>query len=187
MPVIEPLRILVVCTANQCRSPMGEVIARDLLRRKDLVGAVTSAGTGALDGIEATDSAQRTVRRLGLDLAAHLSRQVTPSIVAGTDLVLAMERRHLVDLTNDNHASLVCSYTIPELAALAAATPRMRGEVTSKWLARVGDGRTPTHALQAPEIEDPTGRSLRKHRATAATIAECLSRILDAYGAGSGR
>ncbi len=166
---------------------MGEVIARDLLTQKGLVGDVTSAGTEAVGGIEATDGAQRAVRRLGLDLAAHLSRQVTPSIVASTDLVLAMERRHLVDLTNDHDASLVCTYTIPELATLAAVTPRMRGEGTGEWLARVGDGRTPTHALQAPEIEDPTGRSLRKHRATAATIAECLSRILDAYGAGSGR
>ena len=36
-----PFHLLVVCTANQARSPLGEVIARDALTRRGIDGWVT--------------------------------------------------------------------------------------------------------------------------------------------------
>lgn len=164
---------------------MGEVIAQDLLAQHHLSGLVTSAGTTALDGVEATDRAQQTVRRRGLDLSSHLSRRVTAAMVADADLVLAMERRHIMDLTNKHGAALLSTYTVAELAELAAHTPRHRGERTTEWLRRAAAGRTATSALAAPEIDDPIGRSMRRYRAAASSIAHALELIVIAYGAGS--
>ena len=64
---VERLRLLIVCTANQCRSPMGEAIARSLLYERSIASEVASAGTEALDGMEATDGAKITARKLALD------------------------------------------------------------------------------------------------------------------------
>ena len=44
----EPLRVLFVCTANICRSPAMELIARDLAGSAEVV--FTSAGTHARNG-----------------------------------------------------------------------------------------------------------------------------------------
>lgn len=66
---------------------------RDALAGRDIV--VTSAGLGALvdHGIDAT--AQELLAERGLDGSAHRARQVTSSVLAASDLVLVMEKKHL--------------------------------------------------------------------------------------------
>jgi protein-tyrosine phosphatase len=88
--------VLVICTGNTCRSPMAEVLLRDLLAPEggDHV-AVGSAGTGAADGAPATAAAVATAAEHGLDLRAHRSRALTPRLVREADLILAMEPRHV--------------------------------------------------------------------------------------------
>ena len=46
----EPSRVLFVCTANQCRSPLGEALLRVQLqaRAPDVVVDVSSAGVSAI-------------------------------------------------------------------------------------------------------------------------------------------
>lgn len=174
------VRLLAVCTANQCRSPMAEVIARDLAARRDIKVEVRSAGTGAIDGVPATDGARMAVRKLGLDLTNHLSRAVTAELVASADLVIAMEQQHVIDLVTNHGASLAATYTLPELAELAEAATRRPDERMSLWFERLAIGRTASSVLFAQEIDDPTGRSMRRYRATARTITTCLERVVDA-------
>ena len=107
------LRLLVVCTANRCRSPIGEVIALEVARQRGLNIAVCSAGTDAVAGAPATDGAITTMRRQGLDLGQHTSRPVTESLVAAADLVVAMERRHVVDLVNIYDSDVRTTFTLP--------------------------------------------------------------------------
>lgn len=174
------VRLLVVCTANQCRSPMAEVIARDLAARRGIEVAVRSAGTGAIDGVPATDGACMTVRKLGLDLTDHLSRSVTAELVASADLVIAMEQQHVIDLVTDHGASLATTYTLQELAGRAETATRYPDEPMQLWFDRLAIGRTASSVLSAQEIDDPTGRSMRRYRATARTITTCLERFVDA-------
>ena len=90
------MNILFVCSGNTCRSPLAEVITRRLLadaNRTDV--EVSSAGTNAWDGSPASDGALLVGMERGLDLSEHRSRQLTPDIVAESDLILAMAPTHL--------------------------------------------------------------------------------------------
>ena len=84
--------VLVVCTGNICRSPMGEYLLR---ARWERPGArVSSAGTAALIHHPADDEAMAVMAEHGVDMSPHRARQVTTALVAGHDLILTMEEHH---------------------------------------------------------------------------------------------
>lgn len=86
-----------VCTGNICRSPMGEVILRELLVREGLDDRVrvVSAGTGDWHvGGPADPRAVSTLGQFGLDGEAHRAQQFLPESFADVDLVLALDRSH---------------------------------------------------------------------------------------------
>ncbi|BDA88570.1 phosphatase [Klebsiella pneumoniae subsp. pneumoniae] len=87
--------ILVVCTGNICRSPIGERYLRSLLPDKK----VDSAGTGALVGHEADSSAVKIAKSHNLSLEGHIARQFTSSLGRQYDLILVMEKIHLEQIS----------------------------------------------------------------------------------------
>lgn len=88
--------ILIVCTGNICRSPIGERYLRNLLPDKK----IDSAGTGALIEHAADDSAIKVAKNHGLSLEGHHSRQFTSSLGRHYDLILAMEKSHIEQIGN---------------------------------------------------------------------------------------
>ncbi|HCJ09787.1 MAG TPA: hypothetical protein DHW14_01275 [Clostridiales bacterium] len=87
--------ILLVCTGNTCRSPMGAVILAEHLRRAGLSGLrVESAGTAAVEGAPASREAVEVMKERGLDLSGHRSRPLTKDLVSQARLILTMEKRH---------------------------------------------------------------------------------------------
>lgn len=87
--------ILVVCTGNICRSPIGERLLRKYLPQKN----VDSAGVGALVGNSADESASLVSEKYGLTLENHNAQQFTSSLSKKYDLILVMEKHHLEDVT----------------------------------------------------------------------------------------
>lgn len=83
--------ILVVCTGNICRSPIGERLLRKYLPNK----RVDSAGTGALVGHDADSTAIKVAELNSLSLSGHKGQQFTPSLARQYDLILVMEKIHL--------------------------------------------------------------------------------------------
>lgn len=83
--------ILVVCTGNICRSPIGERFLRRALPNK----RIDSAGTGALVGHDADSSAIKIAAQNGLSLEGHKGQQLTSSLAREYDLILVMEKSHI--------------------------------------------------------------------------------------------
>ena len=93
---VERFHILVVCTGNICRSPMAEGMLRYFMPEnfKEIV-TVSSAGTDALHGNQATDFAIQTMKHYGIDIFDHRARRLNRPMVVEADLILVMEQYHL--------------------------------------------------------------------------------------------
>ena len=93
-------RILVVCTGNVCRSPMGEGILKHLLAQQGLADRVDvrSAGTWGSSGSAASDFAVRAAAEHGIRIESHRSSPLRRSLVREADLILAMEPAHLEEI-----------------------------------------------------------------------------------------
>ncbi|MXF46388.1 protein tyrosine phosphatase [Raoultella sp. Lac2] len=87
--------ILVVCTGNICRSPIGErFLQRELPYKK-----IDSAGTGALIDCDADSSAIKIAMLHGISMEGHKGRQFTSELGRQYDLILAMEKSHIEQIS----------------------------------------------------------------------------------------
>ena len=85
-------RVLFLCTGNICRSPMAEVLARQVFA--DLELDFVSAGLTPVPGHEASRGSSLFVSEQGLSLAGHASRPVALEELADTAWVIGMTRSH---------------------------------------------------------------------------------------------
>ena len=93
----EPFRVIFVCTGNICRSPMAEVVFRDLAERQGLGSRIlsTSAGTGDWHlGERADHRTLAALERRGYDGSRHRAKQFTAASFRENDLVVALDRTH---------------------------------------------------------------------------------------------
>lgn len=89
------MKLLVVCTANVCRSPMAEAAMRHMIAARGLHADVASAGVDALPGHPAHPASIDTIARAGYgDLSTHRSRQLLPQMAQQADFVLCMRDSH---------------------------------------------------------------------------------------------
>jgi len=88
--------ILLVCTANQCRSPMAEGLMRRTLEREGRADEIraASAGVDAMNGCRATENSIQAMAARGIDISGHRSRATTDKILQDAALILTMERAH---------------------------------------------------------------------------------------------
>lgn len=87
-----PRRLLMVCTANICRSPMAEGYARSRGHE------VRSGGIMGLEGRPADPLAIKVMAEKGVDISGHVSSGISEDDMAWADHVLVMEMRHRVHL-----------------------------------------------------------------------------------------
>ncbi len=92
-------KILTVCLGNVCRSPTAEAAIREAAEEMEVDLLVDSAGTGGWHVGSPPDlRMQRAAIREGLDITST-ARQITDADFEEFDLILAMDRRNLEDLT----------------------------------------------------------------------------------------
>ena len=124
----EKARILMVCTGNICRSPF---IERLLQHELDECGSgaergvtVRSAGTGALVGSAMDPRAAAQLMAHGGDPAGFRARQLTPAIIAESDLVLTATRVHRGKVALLSPKVLRRVFTFRDFADLVAGIDR---------------------------------------------------------------
>lgn len=178
--------ILLVCQANQCRSPMAEAFMRRHLADAGVAAGVSSAGLGD-SGQPAAFGAVRALRRRGLDLRNHQSRRVDPAMVGDASLVVGLERRHVREIVVMAPDAWPRTFTLKELVRRGALTgPRRRGESAEEWIERVHAGRQRDELIGADErddVEDPMGASAADYERTADELDALLVRLVDLLAA----
>lgn len=93
----DPFRVVFVCTGNICRSPMAEVVFRDLAARQGLGSRIISRSAGTGDwhlGERADERTLEALARRGYDGSSHRAKQFTTASFAENDLVVALDRTH---------------------------------------------------------------------------------------------
>jgi protein-tyrosine phosphatase len=138
-------RVLFVCRANACRSP----VAAELFRRHlDAVGApvpeIASAGVDARD-VRVREDAVDALAEAGVDLARHTPTPLTPEMLRDSDVVVTMERAVVRTAVNAEPHVWPRAFTLKELVRRAHDVgARHDGETVAEWVARLHAGRTPT-------------------------------------------
>jgi protein-tyrosine-phosphatase len=146
----EPMRILVVCTANRCRSPVAEVLLWRALVLEGVTAVVRSAGF-LEPGLPVDETTRQVMAERGIDLSGHRSTQVSAELLAWADLVLTMERRHVRELV------VLAGRDLPVATFVGYGNGATPGTVL------VGDGGD-------DEVPDPIGRPAAFHRQTVRRI-----------------
>ena len=94
-----PKKVLFVCRANVCRSPMAEALFNALVEEKPgLRWRAESAGVAALTGEDITPKARAALEEVGIYAEGHRVRQVTEAMLEGSGLVLVMSPRQVAAL-----------------------------------------------------------------------------------------
>jgi protein-tyrosine phosphatase len=176
--------ILLLCTANVCRSVMAQAM---LSRRLAATAApIAVASAGLLDGGRPPPPEVTSVMAAaGIDVSGHRSSRVTAADLAAADLILGLAREHV------RHAAVLLpeswprAFTLREvLRRCPRAGARGPGEPLGSWLARVGVGRDRRDLLgDAPDddVPDPYGGPLEGYQVTA-RLLDGLTRDLAAVG-----
>lgn len=172
----EPLRVLFVCTANICRSPAMELIAREM------------AGPGADVVFSSSGTHARNRHRMSSDMAATLpagaadgfrSQHLTAEMLTGSDLVLTAEqvhRQHILDDFPQLHRQV---FTLGQFAAAVAdlpddeTAPHLQGQ---DLVAAAFQRRTP--AAPEHDVADPFRRGRAAAETATGTITAMLSVIV---------
>ncbi|MFI7576691.1 low molecular weight phosphatase family protein [Micromonospora sp. NPDC049497] len=177
-------RVLFVCHANLCRSPMAEYIARRLLADQPVV--VGSAGTDAHDDLAMHPYAAEVAAGTGADPRLFRSRRLRPEHLAGATLVLTATRRQRSVCTALAPAALHRTFTLRQFGRLAeaagaapdAAEPArggtagpLRAAVEAAARAR---GRLQPAAPDADDLPDPLGGSAADFRRCAEEIERVM-------------
>lgn len=114
-------KILIVCTANQCRSPIAAALLSQVLAQQpdSADWLVESAGTWASKSRPAHPQMCTVAAEVGLDLSQHRSRNVEDLPLTDYSLILTMEQSHKEAIQVEFPATRTYVYQLTEVIGLS--------------------------------------------------------------------
>jgi protein-tyrosine phosphatase len=175
-----PPTIVIVCTANICRSPMAAALLRRRLQRIEVTADIRTAGLLEPD----QPVSEGTVRALAarrLDVSGHRSQRLDAERVRSATLLVGMERRHVQEAVVLVPEAWPRAFTLKELVRRGSAIGPRVNESLETWLGRVHLGRSRQNFLGAgdDDVDDPYGRSDDAFRLTAAELDDLVASFVD--------
>jgi protein-tyrosine phosphatase len=181
--------ILFICTGNQCRSPLAEVITRTLT--EGLPVNVSSAGTAIGRPAPSPKKTLKAASMLGYDLGEHLSRPLDDAELESADLLIGFEIAHIATAVIEHNADRAKTWLLPQLIGMLERSPveppsNSENLVTLAHarLAAAHAQRSSASPMLGDQIADPIGRSARVHQATARTIEDLCKQMVKSWQLG---
>jgi protein-tyrosine-phosphatase len=166
------VKVLFVCTANICRSPSAEALAR---AEGPADVEFSSAGTHARDG-EPINPDMVAALPTELDTSAFRSRRLTTELLDAADLVVTMEAAHRTFVLDDHAALFRKVFTLGQLAKAIDQAPD--GLDRAALIAHLGATRR--NADPALDVPDPYRRGAEAASGCVARLEELLHIVLPA-------
>ncbi len=174
--------ILVLCTANVCRSTMAAPLLARRLAALGVTVPVRSAGM-----IRCGDPPHQEVISVmasyGIETASHRSRVACAADLARAALVLAMSRENLRYAVITEPGAWPRAFTLKELIRRGERIgPRPPGEPFSRWLSHAHAERERVSLLgdsAEDDVADPAGGPLRAYADTARLLDRLVTRLTE--------
>ena len=174
--------VLMLCTANVCRSPMAAAL---LARRLVALGVTTPVRSAGMigGGDPPHPEVVSVMASYGIEITPHRSRIVCAADLAPASLVLAMARDHLRHAAITEPGAWPRAFTLKELIRRGERIgPRQPGEPFSGWLSRAHEGRARTSLLgdsSDDDVADPAGGPPRAYAETADLLDRLVTRLAE--------
>ena len=171
----QPYRVLFVCTANICRSPAAENIARTRFGESNAV----FRSAGFIDTGQSCPAPM--VQVLGdrhVDVTGHRSYMADAASLYSADLILTMEGAHVQKLTLLDRNAFSKTFPLKEAAQHMA---RLSGPTVSleNFLHVANQERDPRTYLSTKwDVADPYKRKLKDYKKAVVEISELLDIVL---------
>lgn len=175
------MHIMVVCTGNVCRSPMGELLLARYLEGTSI--RVSSAGTQGLPGHPIDPSSARLMASANIDSSGFRSRRLTKKMAQSADLILCFEkaqRRQIVGLAPSAVRYTFLVNEFADMCKYCAEHKLVQGVTVQARLQSVTNMASVIRASlpQPRDIADPYGRPFESFQAAAEQTNGALRTIL---------
>lgn len=169
-----PYRILFVCTANICRSPAAEALARHRYGEQDAL----FRSAGLLEGgRRCPDYLVQTLYDRGIDISKHRSYQLDHASLQAADLVLTMEGEHVQQATTIDRACFPKTVPLREAAEVLAAAAGP--QPIDRFVETLGRVRDPsTYLSNQWDVADPYRRKLKDYRRAVEDISSLVEGVI---------
>ncbi|MCW2900610.1 MAG: protein tyrosine phosphatase [Streptosporangiaceae bacterium] len=184
-PEARPYSVLVVCTANICRSPAAASLLEGALRSDGSV-RVGSAGVRARAGAP-FDADMASA--LGDELPNFTARQLTSAMIGESDLILTMTRIHRSAVVSSVPSAVRRTFTLREFTDLAVlAEPggayTTAAERLSALTAQAPLARPRRDRRAEDDIADPYGSGIAAYERAVAEISAAVTSLAAQLPAG---
>jgi protein-tyrosine phosphatase len=180
-------RVLMVCTANHCRSPIAQqLLAHDAAARfgPDRAWLVDSAGTDVRAPWPLHEHARAVLAERLPEVAPHHSADLTPAAISSADLVLTASRQHRSSVVSMVPSALGRTFTILQFARLCTQVAPIvssdSGELGRQLVVQAKLARSSLQPVpvELDDLADPMGRSINEFRICADEVQVAIEQML---------